>query len=271
MYFTSRKALANGIAASGSSIGGIVYPIVFRHLQQSIGFGWATRVLGFISLATISFSVLVMRPRMKPKGQRKLVDFSAFKDVPYMIFCLAMFMAFIGFYTPLYYIQNYAIEKRITGENLGFYLLPILNAASVPGRILPNFFADYVGALNLLVPCALISGTLALAWIAVDSLGGVLVFVILYGFFSGGIVSMPPVAVTSLTKDMRRLGTRLGQCFFFSAFGLLCGTPVSGVILDSPGGWLGVQLFAGLSVLATGGLLIAARVTARGWKFKVKA
>lgn len=261
-YFTTRKALANGIAASGSSIGGIIYPLVFRRLQQSVGFGWATRTLGFISLVTLTFSVCVMRPRIKPKGRRSLVDVSAFKELPYVLFCFAMFAGFIGFYGPVFYIQSYAIEKRITTEDFAFYLLPILNAASVPGRILPNYLADKVGPLNVLMPCATITGILALAWIGVNSLAGVIVFAVLYGFFSGGFVSMPPVAITVLTADHRRLGTRMGQCFFFSAFGLMCGTPVSGAILKSTGSWLGVQLFSGITIFITGVLLGWARFAA---------
>ena len=269
--FSTRKALANGLAASGSSIGGVIYPIAFRQLQVRIGFAWATRCLGFISLVTIWFSVFVMRPRFKPKGKRKLWDFSALKEIPYLLFCLGMFFGFIGFYGPVYYIQSYAIANGITTAAFGFYLLPILNAASVPGRIIPNFLADYAGPLNILTPCSMITGILALCWIGVSDLAGTITFAVFYGFFSGGFVSMPPVAIVSLTTDMRRLGTRMGQCFFFSAFGLLCGTPVSGAILDATGSYLGVQLFSGLTIFLTGCLLIAARVTSKGWKINIKA
>lgn len=270
-YFSTRKALANGIAASGSSIGGIIYPVAFHRLQQTLGFPWATRVLGFIALGTLSFSVCVMKPRILPKGRRALVDLSAFKDLPYLIFCFAMFLAFIGFYGPIFYIQPFAIENNLTSPNFAFYLLPILNAASVPGRILPNFLADYTGPLNVLVPCAICTGILALCWIGIHNIGGLVVFGVLYGFFSGGFVSMPPVAIVSLTPDLRRLGTRMGQCFFFSAFGLLCGTPVSGAILKSTGSYLGVQLFSGVTIFATGCLLVWARVASKGWDLRIKA
>ena len=270
-YFTTRKALANGLAASGSSIGGVVYPLVFRRLILKIGFPWATRCLGFISLVTIWFSVAVMKPRYLPKGRRKMVDVSAFWEAPYLLFCFAMFFGFIGFYGPVYYIQSYAIQNHITSENFAFYLLPILNAASVPGRIVPNFIADYTGPLNVLMPCSLITGILAVCWVGIKNLPGLIVFAILYGFFSGGFVSMPPVAITALTKDMRKLGTRMGQCFFFSAFGLLCGTPVSGAILQSRGGWVALQLFSGLTIFIAGLLLVASRVANSGWQLRKKA
>lgn len=276
-YFSTKKALANGVAAAGSSIGGVIYPIVFRQLYPRIGFPWATRVLGFISLVTISFSVIVMKPRIRPQGKRKLFDFGAFTELPYLLFCIAMFFGFIGFYGPIFYIEPYAINTGLATENFGFYLLPILNAASVFGRVLPNFMADYAGPLNILTPCAMLTGILALIWIGIHNLGGTIAFACLYGFFSGGFVSMPPVAIVMLTKDVSKLGTRMGQCFFISAFGLLCGTPVTGVILEHSGdesvfgSWLGVQLFSGCTIFLTGCLLIWTRVESKGWAIRIKA
>lgn len=270
-YFSTKKSLANGLAAAGSSFGGVIYPIVFRRLEQQIGFGWATRVIGFISLVTCWFSVLVMRPRIVPKHKRQWTDLAAFKELPYTLFCIAMFFGFIGFYGPIYYIQPYAIQTRTTTENLGFYLLSMLNAASIPGRILPNTIADYTGPLNVLIPCSGITGILALIWIGIKTQGGTIAFALLYGFFSGGFVSMPPVAIVTLTPDMRKLGTRMGQCFFISAFGLLVGTPVSGAILSESGKWIGVQLFSGITIFITCMLLLWARVGAVGWTLRKRA
>jgi len=110
-----------------------------------------------------------------------------------------------------------------------------------------------------------------LIWIGIKNLGGTIVFSLLYGFFSGGFVSMPPVAIVTLTSDMRKIGTRMGQCFFISAFGLLLGTPVSGAILGSANNWLGVQLFSGAAVMVTAVLLLWARIDVAGWALKRKA
>jgi MFS family permease len=171
----------------------------------------------------------------------------------------------------IFYLQPYALQHHLGSENFIFYLLPILNSASIPGRILPNFLADKAGPLNILTPSAVITGILALCWIAIKTLPGIIIFALLYGFFSGGIVSLPPVAVVSLTPDLRTLGTRMGQCFFFSAFGLLAGTPVTGAILNNGQNWLGVQLFSGITILGTGFLLLVTRIAAKGWQLRIKA
>lgn len=271
-YFTTRKALASGLAAAGSSVGGIIYPIVFRRLQQTIGFGWATRTIALIALAGQLISLSVMRQRQMPKQKRALLDLDAFKEPPYAFYCVGMFLAFASFYTPVYYIQLYAIETGLADLELAFYLLPILNAASVPGRIIPNFVADYVGAMTILIPAAFVSGIMALVWISIRSLGGIIAFSCLYGFFSGAFVSIAPIAIVVLTPDLRKIGTRMGQSFFVVSFGLLIGTPVSGAILSSKGGgyWLGVQLFSGVLLILTTMVFTVARVYKVGWSLKVK-
>lgn len=270
-YFTRKKALANGFAAAGSSVGGIIYPITFRRLEQQIGFGWATRVIAFIALGTLLFSISVMRQRVMPKQKRNLWDLDAFKEAPYTLYCVGMFLAFASFYGPIYYIQPYAIQTGITDTSFGFYLLPILNAASVPGRILPNFLGDYIGILNVLIPASFMTGVMALVWIGVTTFGGIIAFACFYGFFSGAFISIAPVAIVVLSPDLAKIGTRMGQAFFVCSFGLLIGTPVSGAILASTGRYLGVELFSGILLMATSSMFLMARTCKVGFKLKVRA
>lgn len=269
-YFSTRKALANGIAAAGSSCGGVIYPIVFHQLQRRVGFGWATRTIAFIALGTLSFSISVMKQRIMPKQKRKLIELEAFKEAPYALYSVAMFLAFMSFYGPIYYIQPYAISTGITSPAFGFYLLPILNALSVPGRVIPNFIADYVGPLNVYIPASFMSGVMALVWIGVHNMSGIITFACFYGFFSGAFVSIAPVCIVVLTPDLRKIGTRMGQNFFVCSFGLLVGTPVTGAILSSTGGWLGPQLFSGILLLVTALTALAARTCHVGWKLRAK-
>lgn len=269
-YFTTKKALATGLAASGSSLGGVIYPIVFRQLQPKVGFGWATRTLGFISLATCLFSLSIMHVRQMPKQRRSLVELAAFKEAPYAVFCIAMFFGYVGFFGPIFYVQSYAIDEKLLSENLAFYLVPILNAASVPGRIVPSVLAIRTGPLNMLLPAATTTGILSLIWIGIRNAPEIIIFSVLYGFFSGGFVSLPAVALTSLTPDFRRLGTRMGMCSVICSLGSLCGTPVCGALLDATGSYLGVQLFSGLAIFITGIMLLVARCSKAGASLRVK-
>lgn len=58
-WFSSHIGLAVGIASSGSSLGGVIYPIVLYRLIGPIGFPWAIRTLAFIALGTFIIRVVI--------------------------------------------------------------------------------------------------------------------------------------------------------------------------------------------------------------------
>jgi MFS family permease len=153
-YFTTKRALAIGIVASGGSIGSVIYPIVFYRLLSEVGFPWATRTIGFIALATLSISIAVLRSRLPPpKVARSMLDLQAFKNAPFSFFSLGLFLSFAGLYVPIFYIIIFAENHLQIDPNMSFYLLPLLNAASVLGRILPGLWADRFGSLELIITC----------------------------------------------------------------------------------------------------------------------
>jgi MFS family permease len=287
-YFSTRIGLAIGIAASGSSFGGILYPIVFQRLLPRLGFGWTTRVLGFLVLATMVVPNVCMRVRVLPGTSRKLLDLGAFRIPAYSAQVAGFTCGFMGLYMPFFYAQVYALERGITGENLAFYLLAIMNSTSVFGRkyfeglhgkreadlktgIIPNIFADILGPFNVVVPCALVSATLCMCFIATHTSAGIIVLMAFYGFFSGSFVSLPPTIVVKLSMDARdKIGTRLGQSFAFVAFGVLIGTPIGGAVLER-GGFTALWVFGGSMLFAGAVLLIAARVSWVGWSVMKKA
>jgi MFS family permease len=137
-YFSTRVGTAIGIAAAGSSLGGVIYPIVFHRLISQLGFAWTTRVLGFIILATMVVPNICMRVRVLPAESRSLLDLRAFSIPSYSWMVAGFFLGFMGLYMPFFYAQTYAIQEHITSESMGFYLLAIMNSTSVFGRIVPN-------------------------------------------------------------------------------------------------------------------------------------
>ncbi len=227
----------------------MIFPIVFRKLEVQLGFGWATRVIAFIALGTLAISLAVLKPRIKPAKKRSLLEPVAFKEAPYTLFSVTLFFIFVGLYIPFFYIPTYSQQNLHTSDNTSFYLLSILNGASLFGRIITNIIADYLGALNVLVPCIFCASILAFAWIAVHNLAGIVVFAILYGCFSGSIVSLPPTALAALSPDLSRGGTWMGMCFSFAGFGLLLGSPVAGAILETRAGFTGASAFGAAAVM----------------------
>ncbi|KIW10373.1 hypothetical protein PV08_11335 [Exophiala spinifera] len=269
-YFKRRRSLANGIAASGSSIGGVIYPIMFHKLQEEVGFPWATRVMAFFVLATCCLSIGSMRLRFRLQQTRTLFQMSAFKEPQYVLFCLACFLGFLGSYNFLVYIQPFAIETGVVNDSIGFYLLAVLNAASTFGRVIPNFIADYTGILNMLIPSVISSTVLAYCWVAIRPMPGIVTLSALYGFFSGGFASLVPVGVVSISKDADSIGARLGMCFAIESIGLLIGTPIGVAILSKTGSYLGLQLFCGSCLALSALIFVIIRFLESGRKLVYK-
>lgn len=133
-YFSTRIGLAIGLAASGSSTGGIIYPIMFERLLGIVGYSWSVRILGFTALATLLIPITVMKMRIKPAKARAIIDTTAFTDWPFVTFTVGTMIGFIGLYTGFFYTSFYGQATGITNPTLSFYLVPILNAGSVFGR-----------------------------------------------------------------------------------------------------------------------------------------
>lgn len=273
MYFNTRIGLAIGVASSGSSLGGVIYPIVLYRLVDRIGFGWSVRVMGFIALGTLLIPISVMRMRFRVTKPRAVVDWSAFTDFPFMLFTVATLIGFIGLNVIIFYISFFPAEQHITNRELAFYIVPIFNAASCFGRTLPNAISDKVGPFNIIAPCAAITGALILCLIAVNSIGGIITIAILAGFFSGVFIAMPPVCFAALTKNKSVIGTRIGMGFGMVAFGVLTGGPGGGAVLGNnpPLDWTNLWVFGGVTAVAAGIMYTVLRIYRSGVKLYVKA
>ncbi|KAL5342267.1 major facilitator superfamily domain-containing protein [Aspergillus crustosus] len=272
-YFSTRLGAALGLAVSGSSLGGIIYPIVLNRLIEPIGFGWAVRVIGFIALATLILPIIVMKQRVKPPKARALIDWSAITDIPYMTLVLAGLIAFMGLFTLFFYISYVGSARHLTSNDMAFYLVPILNAASCFGRTIPNAMADKFGPFNLITPCCALVGVCILCLISVTNEAGLIVIAIFSGFFSGALIGLPPLCFVALAEDKSKIGTRIGMGFGMMALGVLAGGPGAGDILGEGGdmNWTGVWVFGGVSTLVAAGIFAVLRVAKFGGSLRVKA
>lgn len=62
-WFKKRRATAIGFVSSGSSIGGVLWPLAVQHLIAQVGFPWANRIIGFIYLPLLVISAFIIRTR----------------------------------------------------------------------------------------------------------------------------------------------------------------------------------------------------------------
>lgn len=262
-HFRKRRSLAMGIVLTGSSCGGIVFPVMLNNIIKRSGFGWGVRDTAFVVLGCLIAANLMMKTRLPPKADRVPPPPPDIRGiVSHGVFQLTVagsFLIMLGIWFPIFYIQLFAVVHDIDA-NLAFYSLAILNAASVFGRTIPNFMADKVGIFNVIIPCSGVVGVLIFAMFGVKSPGALIVFSILYGFFSGAFVSLISPMFIALARHMHEVGARLGLGFAVVGIAALVGTPISGALLTDENLWYRPIVFAGVVVLAGTACLLGARI-----------
>ena len=271
-WFFRRRAFAFGIVTSGSSVGGVILPIMVERLIRQVGFAWAMRTAAFLILVLLVIGNLTVRSRIAPvKRPFRTMDFlEPFTELTYLLVALASFLFCFGIFLPFTYVILQAIDIGMSPALAG-YLLSILNAASLFGRILPGYFADRFGRFNVMILTTYFSAILVLAlWRHAHTNATIIAFAVLYGFGSGAFVSMSP-AVTAQISDVRQIGIRNGSLFAFISVAALCGSPIGGMLLTRyHGGYEGLQIFAGSMMLGGASFFVAARTSIVGMKLCVR-
>lgn len=225
-------------------------PIAFRNITDTIGYGWANRVCGFTLLVFLLISLAVLKPRTLPSSRRSLFDWKAITEPSYVLFSFGLFAVWTGMYLPYFYIPLYARNVLKTSADISSYMLAFLGAGSVLGRILTNMLAERFGVILLFLPVILILGCLPLIWIAIKTVAGTIVFCVFYGFVSGASVSLTPVMLAAITLDIRVVGTRMGMAFTLASFGLLIGSPIGGILLETHAKYTALQVFSSTTIMA---------------------
>ncbi|KAL1898622.1 hypothetical protein Cpir12675_001826 [Ceratocystis pirilliformis] len=232
-YFDKHLGLAIGISSTGSPVAGIILPIMFGQLEPKVGFARATRYIAVLLTVFSIVPVVFMRTRVKPI-KRKFGGSTIkgiFKDIPFLLSALGLAFAFMTMYVPYFYIQTYAINKGITTKDFSPYLITIVSAGSILGRVIPNYISDKAGPLNVMVSMVFMSLILASCWMTINSLAGMIAFCAFYGMASGGVVSGTSSVVISLSPSMDVVGTRIGFLFTFAGLATLVGPPVTGALI----------------------------------------
>lgn len=246
--FDKKRATAFGLAIAGSSVGGVVIPIALSKMlnDTNLGFGWSVRIIGFIMLAPLTVAVLTIRSFLPPKKTTIFVG-AAFKLPTFNWLVAAMFLMFLGVFTPLFFIPSYAVTQGMS-PTLASYLLAIINGASTFGRVIPGIMADKLGPINVLSSAGFVTGIIVCCITSTTSNAGLIVYSVFIGLASGTVVSGSTAAITRVVKDPRDMGTYMGMAMAVASVSVLIGPPINGRLLNNYG-YLPLALFSGIACI----------------------
>ncbi|KAI0967825.1 monocarboxylate permease-like protein [Xylaria arbuscula] len=209
-----------------------------------------------------------MRSKAPPKARGSILDKTALTDGPFLLFVTGLFFGYTGFYIVLNYIQLFAIDHSLTAPSLADYLLVIINASSLIGRVGGGFYADRIGSIHAQAVVCLIAALLTYSLLAIHNAAGLVVYSILFGLCSGTFTGLPAAGVVRLSADKSKIGTRLGMTLAYVGVGVLVGNPIAGAILGRRGNWTGLIVFCATLLVVSGATMLTSRVMKVGWGLK---
>lgn len=260
-YFDKKRAAALGLAVAGSSIGGIVMPLILSKMlnNSSISFAWSVRIVGFIVLILMVFACMAVKPRVPPRKTRLfLID--PWKQARFVMFIAALLVIFVGMFTPIFYLPAYATTQGM-GSALAGYLIAIVNATSTIGRIVPGILADKYGNLNTFSIGGIITGIIVFCMTFATSNGGLIAYAAFFGLGSGTIMSGAAASLSRCADDPSEVGTYMGMGMAVAGVGALIGPPINGAIVQATGGYFAVCMFSGAITVAGGIFAFTIKIT----------
>ncbi|EWC43776.1 hypothetical protein DRE_07341 [Drechslerella stenobrocha 248] len=254
-YFHQKRGAAMGLVIAGSSLGGVILPIMMANLLERTTFGWTVRAIGFLFAGILWISCLTVKERLPHRAGTFFLP-KAFKDPVYVFLVAGNFFCLWGMFTPFFFIPSYALKLGMS-HSMAVYLVSILNALSFPGRILPGILADKFGRFNCSIAAASVACILIWCWLAVNSAAGLIVLAAFFGFWSGSVISLFPAVMAQIVANPAEIGTYLGMAMGICGGAGLTGSPIAGALLTKYGYTAAVSFSASCLIVGIILLLIA--------------
>lgn len=239
-WFKDKRGLASGIAMVGNSLGGVVIPLVLRAAFPKYGYSWAIRIIGFIFVACLTVSNILVRPRLPPSPEAKnakIFSLELFGQPAFSFFTVSLFGIEVVLFGALGILPTYASLGADYPPETGYYLIAIMNGVSCFGRIIPGFVSDIVGRFNVLGVMMVITLVIMLVvWLPFGStsLVALYVFVAMFGFGTGSWMAMAPACLGQLS-GAQHFGRYFGTSYFIASLATLVCIPVSGELVQTIG------------------------------------
>ncbi|KAK6459502.1 monocarboxylate permease [Scheffersomyces xylosifermentans] len=297
-WFLKKRGNCIGLAMSGGSVGGLVFPLMLRHSYSKFGYAWAMRIFAFTCLCCMVVSTILVKGRaledsaqsvltQRPLSEqeedaeskkrnlvRRLSFLSVFSlsDYKYLYLVAGAFFCEVSLVLLLTYFATYAIAHGIS-ESTSLLLLTAWNGAGIAGRWVPSYFSDAYGRFNMnILMLSIFNISIFVIWLPFGGSAKVLfTFAAVGGFCQGAISSLLPACLSQITPA-NEIGSKFGLLNTITSTGNLFGIPLASVVIND-GSVHNYQNFVILvGCLSSAGLIVwyMSRYSIVGLRFNVR-
>ncbi|WVQ80597.1 hypothetical protein IAT38_002702 [Cryptococcus sp. DSM 104549] len=232
-WFHRRLALAQGLAASGSGLGGLVWCNTTPLLIDRYSLKWALIVNGCCSAVLLLPGLVLLKGRHKAVGARQApLELKWLWHGGFMWIWLWGAFCIMAYFIALYSLASFATHALHLTQAKGAALQSILSAGQAIGRPIWGYSLDTGGRINLTVVCYLICGLSTLAiWLPARSFGVLVFFAIVQGM-TGGTIWSVAAPVTARVVGVQDLASALSIFWLSLVVPALAGQPIAIALLN---------------------------------------
>ncbi|KAL7946315.1 major facilitator superfamily domain-containing protein [Trichoderma barbatum] len=262
-WFAQRKGIANGIAAAGSGIGGLIYSLSTEAMISNISVAWAFRITAICTAAVNVICIILIKDRNKHiQPTQNAFDFRLFRRAELLLISTWMFLSIIGYTCVLFSLPDNAVRIGLTAHQ-GSILGALANLGMAIGRPIVGYFSDRVGRLNMVISATIIAGIWCLClWTSGTSYSVLLAFSII-----GGTTIGTCWAVSSRLCSISRrnkTNTKPHRCLWvFATCTLVYLAMALGLRRTQAPIYLDVQIFSGCMFIGAALFLVPLRFKTR--------
>lgn len=232
--FSENRAIATGIVFAGTGCGAFTFAFLSRWLISELGWRWCLRILGLINLGATSLaSLLVPRPIARYNTDNKVLSLSQIQSWRVWLQLLGSLLQSTGYLIPLIFMSKYGVTLGFT-QNQGALFIAINNAINAIFKVVLGFGGDRIGRLNMILICSAVSSITVFALWMVETRATFIAFVVLYGAFSGAIISLLPTCLMDLF-GVANYQALTGLMYFSRGIGNMLGSPIAALLISGNG------------------------------------
>lgn len=264
----NRRALAIAVVLTGVGGGTLAMPLVIRALLDRFGWRDTFRVLGLVAaLVLIVTAALAASDGGRTGGGPSGVVKSMLRSRPFRRLYLSVVLIAPGFYAPLAFLNDYAVDQGIQ-TGLAAVLVATIGLGSVASRIGFGATAQRFGPMRQYRFSHMLFLTALSCWAIADWFPSAPFLVLAAGAALHGLgwaawVTAAPLVLADWF-GVDDLGLSVGGFYTGLGVGALIGPPVTGAVIDAVGYREALMVVLVTTAASLAVLLVPAR--AAGWR-----
>ncbi len=256
-WFERRRGLAVAMVISGQSLGGALWPPVFRYSIDETGWRETYLWYGLVVVAMLPLCLLLRRRRPMQAaateaagaGSERPLEFPL--NLLFGLLCLAIVACCAPMALPMVHIVAHASDLGHPTARAA-EMLAVLLAFGTASRLAFGLLADRIGAFKAMLVASGFQALVLSFYLFVDGLAGLYLLSVLFGLSFGGIVPL----YTLIIRDhfaAAESGWRIGVIMLFGTVGAGLGGWLGGFVFDV---WASYQWAFALGVVFNIGHLV---------------